>query len=1245
TEPENAEHLATCYFPATDARVPPALGIRVHPASGAALRLLVDFGDSCGAEMRLCTATGATVVTGYHQYRKDGVYKLRAVVHDIRGVDVELGPYYVDIGHENVSVFMNSSSVHEGEALSFAGSLPPQKGTTVMHGFSSVSSYNVSFMSQAQVDSSQAWLGVTVGYKLQSVSIYTNGTVFAADTNITFVAVTNETVPLEFAWYFGEDLPVRTTSRSIRRRLSIPQWYHVMVKATSRIGSVVSESHLIRIQKRIVANRLMSTASALVNANVSFECRLNFGTDVAYLWNFGDGTIELGSSSSSHVYSRCYCAHQFLSAYRVNAYSHENCITLMYFIILNVYIRSENYTFAIAHIWRSQSLRLGVTFEAAVLCNISQGLSYTWSIVDAESTAVTLPAAVNTHRQTIMLPSYSLECGNYTAVAKVQIKGSMVYSNYCVGVEVRARAPVSVISEGTHIFISRSTTTSIILRGFQSYDPDIPGAALRYHWTCTAASLPRSCFEDSTPYHVDTQAPAISFPAKWLSECCDQFLVTLTVSSNGQNSSRAVLFLSTYPDPNFRFVHISWVNFRDTRVNWNEELSLRAVCEDCGDVADLTYSWDLFLVNATEKNTVEDFEAYYSDIQEDVPSLGRQPGTSTNIQESGPSTSAEESANGGDNLLGPFLYTGRTKPALMVDWPKTLVSQAIFHNYTSSASKHALLGKAQLYITVNQVPRDMSCQVRPHRGVEAHTIFSVFCMSGKPDFHYEFHYRIGNTSPHTLYHGRDTQYYFLLPAGEASDDYKVIVSTEIRDGQGSKVQPCTVEVTVLPRYHGNDCPDKDLSSSTLETLSSLQLLGSYTEVKNYITMITAVLSRLYVRSTNTSSCGLWSQIQDMLISTACKVPVIDQLSLMSGIQILKCVQMFLAHSQFSRKLLVSKKLGVELVLLISGVWEAAKEDRRNEVHLQEKGMKIISDMLLACLSLSDQHQFHISTGQMEFWTLVHHSFQSSIQNLGVIWVHFPGDLALHSSAQEESQSPCYISQLMFFKNSPYSGGRAPGQVGGVVSPMLYSCQSRRPILRGRLEMPVTVEFGEEDHLHKRNPTMFTLLRDEVNLHRFTGLSENPQETLLIRIEFSKPVTRAFPVMLLVRFSKKATLADFLVKQVYSWDEQTVQIYVPAIPWKGANVGYLSLLDADYERRPPNKYLAGTINYTVHFQWTRCVFWDKTEWRSASSSPQPGTSPEKVSCSAEWNSIVYIDHTFIICSSADEHLGCVHFLAI
>lgn len=43
---------------------------------------------------------------------------------------VELGPYYVDIGHEATSVFMNSSSVHANEVLVFAGSTLDEKCKT-----------------------------------------------------------------------------------------------------------------------------------------------------------------------------------------------------------------------------------------------------------------------------------------------------------------------------------------------------------------------------------------------------------------------------------------------------------------------------------------------------------------------------------------------------------------------------------------------------------------------------------------------------------------------------------------------------------------------------------------------------------------------------------------------------------------------------------------------------------------------------------------------------------------------------------------------------------------------------------------------------------------------------------------------------------------------------------------------------------------------------------------------------------
>ena len=71
--------------------------------------------------------------------------------------------------------------------------------------------------------------------------------------------------------------------------------------------------------------------------------------------------------------------------------------------------------------------------------------------------------------------------------------------------------------------------------------------------------------------------------------------------------------------------------------------------------------------------------------------------------------------------------------------------------------------------------------------------------------------------------------------------------------------------------------------------------------------------------------------------------------------IFKYAQMFLARGQLSRWLLVNKKLRVEFVLLISGVWEAAKEDSKDGEYLQEEGMKIISDLLLVRCSIYNRN--------------------------------------------------------------------------------------------------------------------------------------------------------------------------------------------------------------------------------------------------------------------------------------------------
>lgn len=60
-------------------------------------------------------------------------------------------------------------------------------------------------------------------------------------------------------------------------------------------------------------------------------------------------------------------------------------------------------------------------------------------------------------------------------------------------------------------------------------------------------------------------------------------------------------------------------------------------------------------------------------------------------------------------------------------------------------------------------------------------------------------------------------------------------------------------------------------------------------------------------------------------------------------------------------------------------------------------------------------------------------------------------------------------------------------------------------------------------------------------------------------------------------------------------------------------GYLSLLDADFDRVPPNKHLAEAVNYTVRLQGARCLLWDTRRRGPESFSPQPGAAPGKVNC--------------------------------
>lgn len=80
--------------------------------------------------------------------------------------------------------------------------------------------------------------------------------------------------------------------------------YAVFVVLSSGRTSLTSDVFPLVVQRAVTLNRLLHQASVLLNQTVKLSCRLNVGTDVSFLWDFGDGSHRLGQSTEQHVFHR-----------------------------------------------------------------------------------------------------------------------------------------------------------------------------------------------------------------------------------------------------------------------------------------------------------------------------------------------------------------------------------------------------------------------------------------------------------------------------------------------------------------------------------------------------------------------------------------------------------------------------------------------------------------------------------------------------------------------------------------------------------------------------------------------------------------------------------------------------------------------------------------------------------------------------------------------------------------------------
>ncbi|KAA8580858.1 hypothetical protein FQN60_013816 [Etheostoma spectabile] len=424
----------------------------------------------------------------------------------------------------------------------------------------------------------------------EKVRIYAAKQAYPTNTDVTFLAVAEVPGPVEFLWHFGDSRSDRTTSKTVTKRFNQPG---------SGQTSHTSEVFPLVVQRAVKLNRLLHQASVLQNQTVTVSCRVNAGTDVSFLWNFGDGSSKLGQGTEQHVF---HTTGEFRVEVTVSNLVSSASLRAHIFVVdwpcqpppvknmgpLKLQVR------------RYEVVRLGVTYESEVDCDISGGLHYTWTLFDSAGRVIPLPF-IDTHRQSLILPSHLLHYDTYTAIARAQVIGSVVYSNYSVRVQVIPSPPVAFIQSGTNIFISNRNTTLVTLDGQRSYDRDFPMNPVSFSWTCKpVSSITSSCFHQDVP----TSSSVLVFPASFLKHTFDQFQFTLTIHS-GERSASTETFI-TLTSNVIGKVSVHCPQCQGDQLNWDQSFSVSALCEGC-DISPkyIQYTWSLYLVNASSKPVIE----------------------------------------------------------------------------------------------------------------------------------------------------------------------------------------------------------------------------------------------------------------------------------------------------------------------------------------------------------------------------------------------------------------------------------------------------------------------------------------------------------------------------------------------------------------------------------------------------------------------------------------------------------------
>ncbi|KAM4719111.1 polycystin-1-like protein 1 [Anableps anableps] len=964
--------------------------------------------------------------------------------------------------------------------------------------------------------------------------------------------------------------------------LKTSESYNVVAAASWGQMSVTSDMFPIEVQRAVKLSRLVHQASVLRNRTLTITCRVNVGTNLTFIWSFGDGTTRPGLSTTHHVFHRLG---EFIVKVTASNLISSASLSSHIFVVDQPCQPPpvKNMGPLKLQFKRYEVIHLGVMFETDVDCDISEGLLYSWTLFGSGGQIIPLPQT-DTQRQSLILQRHLLQYDTYMAIARVQVIGSVVYSNYTVTFQVKPSPPVAFIQGGTNIFIGKKSS-NVTLDGQKSYDPDFPKNLLSYSWTCKPVStIISSCFDQDIP----TSSPVLKFPSSLLKPKFDQFQFMLTVHSRERSaSSEAFLTVTSHLTGK---VSVFCHQCQGDCVNWDQSFSISALCEDCNIRSELIqYTWSLYLVNASSKPIIEVPFCYTVDAS--APSaILENPTTSTLTPEMSslhpPSTDVLQNHHPADASFPAFLTEK--------------IYQAKFRPQTSYVGDRK---------TSSEESRDESNQ----------------SATGFDD--YDIPYPSVEEGDLRMSAGRSNG----LGAEIFSPIDDSVFDLTLLKNEGSNLvdpKPSLViqEPTLLDLRR--DAVERGLFESyTYTGISSTLLIFRPFSLKPrsiYMLQVTAKSQNNWIGQTQ-----LFLKTNPVPEGMRCQVQPVEGMELhtsfsifcTSGQEDLEYKYSFSVGGKPPRTMYQGRNFQYYFSLPSGDPRDDYEVKIYTEIRSSSSGsatkpcpvtVRVRPSFLRNTSSSSPSHHdpaLKLSESLRNLSTLIQLGNPVEIRNyislLTSILNKLSQDAEANTHAQRHTRNVLICSLCDLKGNDQISMSdnifvlnellQVRNQVTLMsvrhVATYIQSVSEMFPELSGNQDMLYSLINSLSYCLQESSTSRYVLLRNQINYHNFSITQELLQQAIQMTVVFTAMSSKPFPIMLLFRMFEKPTPSMHHLKKIHHWQQNTIRITLSPSYLNAAGIAYIALLDADFGRLPRSKRKGEQISYSLAVDSSLCLSWD------------------------------------------------------